>query len=362
MANIIDYAKSEKSSWAQKALNEVDSLVFSQLAYTDFAAGTAELKKANGRVSLKSFAEKGAIKEAMFANVLSGPQTTELLAAVAKSPRFSEVQIAEYVSETNQDLQKQFAAMCFIVDEQTTYVAFRGTDDTILGWKEDFNMSYLQVTPSQKEAARYLEKVAAATAGDLIVGGHSKGGNLAVYATLMVSGETQKRIKAVYSHDGPGVNMNWWQSWRYQTIKDKIFKTLPQSSPVGILLETQTNYRIVKSSRHSIMQHDPFSWLVNVAKDEFIYTDKMARSVRYFDKSLHTWLRQIPRREREKFIDTLYEILTETKITTVQQFVQLTPAQAKQLLRSFKNMDEQKKFLGQALKNLAKIYWQNMKS
>ncbi len=354
MTNIIDYAKTATVSFGEKPFNNVDSLVLAQLAYVDFAAGVPGLKKNQPQISLSNFNEEMADFKKMFAHVLPQNQTRELLLALAKSPRFKRVKIAYYVNDSSQLLQKQFAAVAFLLTERLTYVAFRGTDDTILGWKEDFNMSFMQTTPSQKTAVTYLKKVARKTKGELLIGGHSKGGNLAVYAAVFASFSVIRRIKTIYSHDGPGLNLNWWQSFRWSLIKNKIEKTLPQSSLVGILLETSHNYKIVKSSRLSIMQHDPFSWLIE--KDDFVYTNKRSKSVDHFNKSLTKWLKEIPSAKREIFVDTLYQLLTETEISEVRQFTQLTTAKISLFFTKIKNLDpETKEFIKETLLRLLKI-------
>ncbi len=357
--NIIDYAKKERRSFQEKPLTIVDSLIFSQIAYINFGAVIEDLSDDRVEVALGFFAKKPSAWEKMFTHTLSAEKTAELLWTLAKNPRYAQIKLNYYVEERDKKLQKQFSAVSFLLNENTTYVAFRGTDDSILGWKEDLNMTFLHTAPSQREAAEYLKKVAEKTTGKLIVGGHSKGGNLATYAALMAPNWIKARIKTIYSHDGPGLNQDWWQSLRMQTIKNKINKTLPQSSPIGILLEKERKYRIIKSTRHSVMQHDPFSWIVK--DDDFVNADKMARSVRYLDRSLSDWLDKIPNKKRELFVDTLYQILVEVDITRVRQFTQLTPQKIGLLLSKFHNIDDETKaFIKQTLANLVKLYVHNI--
>lgn len=356
IVNIIDYAKTATASFAEKPFNSVDSLVLAQLAYVDFAAvvGSKKNQLSQSLMSLSDFNEEMADFEKMLVHVLPQNQTRELLLALAKSPRFGKVKILYYVNESSRVLQKQFAAVTFLLTEKQAYVAFRGTDDTLLGWKEDFNMSFMRSTPSQKAAVTYLKKVARKIKGELFVGGHSKGGNLAAYAAVFADFSVIRSIKTIYSHDGPGLNLSWWQSFRWSLIKNKIEKTLPQSSLVGILLETSSNYKIVKSSRLSLMQHDPFSWLVE--KDDFVYTNKRSKSVDHFNKSLTKWLKEIPLAKREIFVETLYQLLTEMEIDEVRQFTQLTATKISLFFTKIKNLDpETKNFIKETLLRLLKI-------
>lgn len=356
IVNIIDYAKTATASFAEKPFNSVDSLVLAQLAYVDFAAvvGSKKNQLSQSLMSLSDFNEEMADFKKMLVHVLPQNQTRELLLALAKSPRFGKVKILYYVNESSRMLQKQFAAVTFLLTEKQAYVAFCGTDDTLLGWKEDFNMSFMRSTPSQKAAVTYLKKVARKIKGELFVGGHSKGGNLATYAAVFADFSVIRRIKTIYSHDGPGLNLSWWQSFRWSLIKNKIEKTLPQSSLVGILLETNSNYKIVKSNRLSVMQHDPFSWLVE--KDDFVYTNKRSKSVDHFNKSLTKWLKEIPLAKREIFVETLYQLLTEMEIDEVRQFTQLTATKISLFFTKIKNLDpETKNFIKETLLRLLKI-------
>ncbi len=356
MVNIIDYAKTTSASFAEEPFNRVDSLILAQLAYVDFAAAVPKLKKNQAQINLGDFHEEMADFGKMFTHVLPRKQTRELLLALTKSPRFAQVKITDYVCDSNRTLQKQFAAVTFLLTRELNYVAFRGTDDTILGWKEDFNMSFMHSTPSQRAAVIYLKKIARKTKGQLLIGGHSKGGNLAVYATLFANFSIAMRIKKIYSHDGPGLNMGWWQSFRWSLIKNKIEKTLPQSSLVGILLETSNNYKIVKSNRLSVMQHDPFSWLIE--KNDFVYANKRSKSVDHFNRSLTKWLQEVPRVKREIFVDTLYQLLTAIEIDEVRQFTHLTTTKISLFLNKIKSLDpETKALLKETFLKLWKISW-----
>lgn len=356
MANIIDYVWQQKKTFAQKHFNEVDSLVLSQLAYLNFNRALPAVKSSTSHLCLRNFVPEIKNYAKIFAHVRDPQSNQKLLAAIIQSPRFQNLEIINFVNEINQQTEKQFAAITFILDPQTLYVAFRGTDDTLVGWKEDFNLTYLKPIPSQREAARYLKKIAAKKYTRLIVGGHSKGGTLATYSAINAPWIVKREIIAVFNHDGPGFQMDFWQNWRAKMMDRKIKKTLPQNSIVGILLETNPRYDIVKSKRFGWMQHDPFSW--QIQDDHFILVDRISRGNRYLDKTLEKWLSQLSPAKRELFIDSLYKIVTASKVEDFSQLSHLHKEQIEAAIAAAKNLDsETKEFLKQTLKNLGKIYW-----
>ncbi|MDO5561473.1 MAG: DUF2974 domain-containing protein [bacterium] len=354
--NIIDYAKQEKRTLSQLPFNEVDSLILSQLAYLNFDRALAKVKENNSPLLVGDFKETLKNYEQIFEHVRDPRSNKKLLAAVVANPRFRNFGVTNYINEVNKKIEKQFAAVTFVLDAQTIYVAFRGTDDTIIGWKEDFNLVYLNPIPAQKEAAAYLEKMAAKSYTKLFVGGHSKGGTLAAYSIINAPWRVKKEVVAVYNHDGPGFKMGFWQGWRAKLMSGKIKKTLPQSSIVGILLETNPCYDIVKSKRFGVMQHDPFSWQIN--GDHFVLVDRISKGSQYLDKTLKTWLGQLSSEKRALFVDTLFQIISASKVEDFSQLNKIGRSQIEAMIGAAKNLDQETQdFLKQTLKNLGKIYW-----
>jgi len=184
-------------------------------------------------------------------------------------------------------VEKQFCAVTIFLNEDTAYIAFRGTDVTLVGWKEDFNMAFKSPVPSQEEAVRYVAEVAENFKGKLLLGGHSKGGNLAVYVYAKLNRQLKDRIIKVYSHDGPGFKENAIDTLELESSQKIVEKTVPQSSVIGMLLESQEQYSIVKSNRTGLLQHDPFSWVIE--GDHFIFVERLTKNAKYMDKSLHNW-------------------------------------------------------------------------
>ncbi len=192
------------------------------------------------------------------------------------------------------------------------FTAFRGTDNTLVGWKEDFNLSFLDTIPGQWAARDYLEKIAERCPGTLYAGGHSKGGNLAVFAAAVCSPEVQARIRSVYNNDGPGFSGAVLEQPGYQAVLGRIQTFVPQSSVVGMLLEHEEPYTVVRSGQVGLMQHEPYSW--EVLGSDFVRLKQVTQGSRLVDQTIKTWLSELSRQEREAFVEALFELLENADI------------------------------------------------
>lgn len=303
MGNLVDYLAEITAGFGEKPFGDVDSLVLSQLSYLDFnglVPGPGQ-----GFVPFEALASDEAV-----ASLVKNDRVPELDAQLvhrtAENPRFCGMQIGGYVNIIDREAQEQFSAVTFRL-EDFTYVAYRGTDSTYVGWKEDFNLAFVSPVPSQAAGAAYLDWVSSLVPGPLRVGGHSKGGNIAVYSSLFCGSETRKRVATVYSHDGPGFSEGVLQSPEFAEMRDRLHKTMPQSSLVGVLLQHQENYRVIRSGQFWIMQHDPFSWLVE--NGDFQYLEELSSGARFLDKNLNAWISSLSAQELSNFADALYKVL-----------------------------------------------------
>ena len=181
----------------------------------------------------------------------------DLLRQTAVSRRFGEVRLFRYAEQFSETQQQQFSATAFLLDSDTVYVAFRGTDNTLTGWREDFNLSFLPYVPSQAAAAAYLWGILSLGFSNVYVGGHSKGGNLAVYAAVQMQPEDFPRIRAVYNNDGPGFVTDLFAEPQFQQLQERVYTFVPQASVVGMLLEHDEKYQVVYSTQKGFLQHDP---------------------------------------------------------------------------------------------------------
>lgn len=358
MFNITNYAKDMMLCFDEYPFNAVDSLVLSQLSYLRIGRIFDKLKTIQDKVLIKDL-YKAEHFEGMLYNVWSPEDNKELLLAVAASPRFRDIQIDDYINTVDETSEKQFSAMTFYLSSKLVYLAFRGTDATLIGWKEDFNMSFTMPVPSQDEALNYLNKVAVNEQLDIMLGGHSKGGNLAVYATMFAKDSIKKRIIAVYSHDGPGFSKEVINSQTYQSITHLINKTIPQSSFIGLLLENQNHYEVVKSGSFWFYQHDPFSW--EIKDNDFIYVDKLTNAAKYTNKTINEWLNTATKEERELFIDTLYQVIKASDAKTIYDFKKDIIQEGKNILAAINDVDDKtKKFVMQTIKELVTLSLKNL--
>jgi hypothetical protein len=336
MNNIVSYAQTEFRSVEEWPLTEVDSLILSWLVYLHYPPS---MKGAygDGGMRLQEIFQAEHFDELLF-HVYDRDSTMQLLTAVCGSPRFRGMTICDYVEENDASEEKQFAACTFRLPNDRLYIAFRGTDSTVLGWHEDFNMAFKCPVASQSEASRYLSAAAQKFAGDILLGGHSKGGNLAVYAAYDAAPPVQSRIRRVYSHDGPGFLPEVLQSARFKEVQAKIYKTIPQSSTIGMLLEEMEAYHIIKSTNISFWQHNPFSWVVE--DGAFVPISELTKGAKLFDQSLSDWVRSLSVEERKTLADTLFDIIGSTDVTTVKEIGQDWQHTLPALLKATADLDD----------------------
>lgn len=313
MSNILDYL-----DWrgdirlTASPFNEVDNLLLSELSYVAFDGilpGVTEDTWMTVKEAGEMFFSRHDIEE-IYADHSLVAKAPLVLKRMAETERFQNMRLSYYVNQIDEKEEKQFSALAADCQDGTYFVAFRGTDDTLVGWKEDFNMSYISAVPSQLEAISYLESVAGKVKGGLRLGGHSKGGNLAVYAAVKCKEEIKNRIIEVYNNDGPGFSKEMLGSAEYGCIRERIWTIVPQSSVVGMLLEHEEEYLVTKSSQSGIMQHDPLSW--EVLGPRFVYLDDVKRESRILDKTLKNWINEMTKEQREEFVMALFHVLYGT--------------------------------------------------
>ena len=353
MKNIVDYAQEELRTFDEMPFNDVDSLILSWLSYFRFPSCVPEVRSWSG-VGLSSLF-RAELFEGMFGHTYDPQGSRRLFTAVVASPRFRDVVARGYVEEMDRGEQKQFSAVTFSFGDDFSYVAFRGTDGTLVGWKEDFNMAFQCPVPSQRSALDYLAKASSHTNGRLFVGGHSKGGNLAVYASAMSPCAVKDRIVRIYSHDGPGFLGTVLESGEFASVSGLVRKTVPQSSMIGMLLEQQEEYSIVESSRFSFWQHDPFSWVVD--GDGFHPYTTITPDARFFNRTLNEWVKSLSREQREMVVDTLYGLVDTDNANTFADVKANIPT----ILQAASKLDDStKQFLFEMLKELGRLSFKNV--
>lgn len=316
MPNIFDYLLWRSDLTFDNAEpNEIDALIFSELSYVPFEKIVPELGT-RATITLSEAAERffEINGEKFSLGAIIPSDILVLLKKVAESKRFSGVSLWGYKSDTSLDMEKQFSAICFSCGK-LTYVTYRGTDDTIIGWKEDLNMSLFTPVPSQKDGVEYLEGIAKETRDRLIVTGHSKGGNIAIYSALNCSEKLYKRIEQVYSFDGPGFMEEYIAPYRDKDIVKKIKTILPSKSVVGRIFEIVGDSKIVKSSNKGIMQHDAFTW--QILGTDFVEIPCFEKPSDNFHELLKAWVYKMPIEQRHEFVDAFYKMVTSSDASTL---------------------------------------------
>lgn len=308
---VIAYVKNYGDyTFLEKPLNHVDSLVLCQLSYLKFDRLVPAPGQGLRAVGLRKVAADKAA-EGLFADKRYEEPNRALFEAVLKSKRYRRLKMNYYVNRVETEQETQFSAITFFLEDGSVYIAFRGTDETLIGWKEDFNMAFQTPVPGQRYAVEYLEVVAKKLSGDFYVGGHSKGGNFAVYAAMYCQKELRGRILKIYSMDGPGFLPEVLKKGEYAGIEDKLVKILPHSSLVGMMFETSSECKVVESKGFGLMQHDPYTWLTE--GDDFLYVKRIYGSRRFTDDTLNKWICSLDEDKRRFLIDTLYQILSASK-------------------------------------------------
>lgn len=361
----MSYLEREQRTFDELPFNEVDSLVFSSLCYLRWERACSCVPSVSLDASspqgvrlhdVLSLCDTSAIIQG---NWLEDSKETEpFLQACRASRRLRDVVVTFYADEMSEAIEKQFSATTFILTNAETsnqdtmslsrpntgclaYVAFRGTDGTFAGWKEDFNLSFIEVIPSHRSAAAYLSGIADALPGSLIVGGHSKGGNLAEYAALTCAEAVFNRIQGVYNHDGPSFLEDPSPRGATAAFETIYHKTVPESSVFGMILERNDRYRVVCSSAHAVFQHEPFTW--QVEGSEFACKEGLNASAVWFDTALDQWLRQYGKEDRERLVDTVYAVLAAAGVPTFADFQQDLPANIRTVIETGARLNPQER-------------------
>ena len=328
---MLDYiARYGETPMAELPFGAVDNLIFAELSYCDFSNAAAQMP---GRLSALRAHLAGGVKQ----------PDDELLNRLSASARYGDVVAYHFVDHFDPVQTLQFAAVTLLLPDGTAYVSFRGTDSTLVGWKEDFNLAFATPVPAQLEAVRYLKQVADVLACPLRVGGHSKGGNLAVYAAAFVGEDVQERILNVFNNDGPGHDLATLESAGYRRIEKKLQTFIPKSSIIGMLLEHGDDYRIVDSDAHGLWQHNPYSWQLN--GEDFVYLQHTTASSDRMNESIRQWLNHMDVEKRRRFTDTVYEVLSASEVRSVGQLISDFRSSLPSIIAATKNLDPEEKHM-----------------
>lgn len=320
MSTIFDYLDHVTyDSIYDRPFKELDVLALTELTYLPFDRIVPQGDTTNIEVRLSDAAEL----VDRTTDFIVTDQHLQLVDSLATSKRFKNIKLLNYVDEYDPDVQKQFAAMTYRLTMDVYLVVFRGTDDTLIGWKEDFHMTYMDHVPAQRRAASYLQHVMKEfPKGRFMVAGHSKGGNLAAYACSYLPDQLFKKVDAIYCYDAPGLNKSIIKTEGYQRIAHLIHRFVPQGSIVGMMLEVPEPATIVKSRAFGgFAQHDAFTWMVE--NNGFMTLDQTSPDSQQMDQTLKQWVQEVPDSQLKKFFDTFFGLFLDAGITSINDLMNL---------------------------------------
>ena len=373
MADMLDYLDWRGDiPFSADPFNEVDSLILSEVAYVDFAGIVPGPDDSFGSEAMplnavpvvsvpdavRRYWELHTEAEIQSSNTLY-KMAPYVLDKLCSGARFGEMYLGGYVNKVSSEKNEQMAAITYFLSDGTAFTAFRGTDDTLVGWKEDFTFSFMKETAGQKSAAEYLDRMfgtreeprssAAGRSGftdlgadyPIRVGGHSKGGNFAVFAAAFCAPEVRKRIVQVYSNDGPGLLEEITQTDAYKEILPRVHSVVPEESLFGILLDSGYYHKVIKSSQKGLWQHDALSW--QIKRNHFEEAEKISEGSLMLKKTIETWVYGMTPEQRRETVDIIFTILEDTGFENVSEFASEHFKSIGELARAYSELSGEEK-------------------
>lgn len=350
MSNLLDYISWRGDlEFTADPCNEVDNFIFCMASYVDFNR-TYESYNPSVKISVKEAAKSycnsfdiQAIK--LFGgSIIPWEKIKDLLCKMGNSRRFANVGISDFVNEVDYNGEMQFSAVTYHLSKDEMFIAFRGTDGTLVGWKEDFRLAYLETVPAQKRAVRYLEYVANKyPEKKFYVGGHSKGGNLAKYSAIYATPSVSERILQVFNNDGPGFLRNSVDPEQVSKIERRIKNFIPQSSLVGQMLEHNGQEIIVKSNYIGVYQHDIFGW--EIIGNHAVKLKKFTRTGEINREIFGIRINAMSIDERKEFIDTFCRIIDALDAKTIGDLSEAKIKNTALMIKGFSGLEKEKKQL-----------------
>lgn len=347
MSHIVSYIKrQQEKTFFESPFNEVDALVLSQFIYLKLDGVVPSTSEEKEAVYLYEIADTMDY-EKVFMDERYRKDNIELFEAMVDSKRFRRMRMNCFSDITSVLAETQFTALTVFLEDGPTVVIYRGTDETMVGWKEDFNMCFKEPVTGQTLSAMYLQQVSGMFEGDFIVTGHSKGGNFAIYASMNVEDKIQNRIEKVYSFDSPGFRPEILESVDFNKIEDRIIKYLPHSSIFGMLMQSEENYQVVECFSIGVLQHNPYNW--QVAGNEFKKVDKLHRRSVFFNETYNEWLYSLSDEELHAYSEIWYHIMQEANITTMLDFTKEPGKALTNLIDAIRETDDKTKEMAKEL-------------
>lgn len=334
MSNINDYLLWRGDlSFSVSPFNQIDDMILARFSYMPF--NKIKMKETETIESIYKKLKK--FKDEDF----SYHGDKDLITRMGQSRRFKNLKVTDFEINIDKKVERQFAAITIHLNDDKMYISFNGTDSSIVGWKEDFNLSFLENIPSQISGLDYSQRIMNKYLKDVKMGGHSKGGNIAMYSAIGLPQNLKERIVSVSNYDGPGFSQKIVESENYLNTINKITSYIPQSSVIGRLLEHKENCIIVESIEKGIYQHDIFSW--QVLGTNIVTIETVTNNSEFFNNTISTWLQKTTPEQRKLFTDTVFELFDATNLLTFKEFSNARIKNINAILKSYNSIDEQDK-------------------
>ncbi len=346
MADLFDYLHWRGDlTFRQVPVTPVDALIFSALSYLNFDGRVAQQPEIP--VSLRDAAQE-VLAMTDRDTTYQAKVDMNLLEKAAQSTRFGNALLMEYRNTYIPEEETQFAAITYLLDDDTAFIAFRGTDQSIIGWKEDFNMSFQDSVPAQRLAVEYTKEIADRYPMPLYGGGHSKGGSVAVCAASKSESHIRARIKDVYNHDGPGFKDMFLQDPSYLEMVPRIRTIIPQSSVIGMLLEHEEPYTVIQSNQKGILQHDLYTWMLE--GPGFVPMKEVTSDSLFLNLTIREWLASMSMPERNEVVDAVFDLLNSGDVDSVDDL--LKPQNIAAFIRTLSGDNRIRQILGREFMDL----------
>lgn len=359
MAHLIDYLeKVENLTFDQEPLNILDKVCINEIGYLTYEKWltASDLKKP---INLHDFAEGKELNPDY--SFMVTKERVELAEAIVRSRRFASLSLSNYRSVLDKEVEKQFAAMIFSLPELDYHqLVFRGTDDSVIGWKEDFQLTYSREIPAHRSAMTFLEDYLPNLSGRITVSGHSKGGNLALYSAVQSSTSLREKIAELLLLDSPGLMKSLLEKPSYQELKARMTVIRPQDSVVGVMLYWDRPAQLVAAEGIGFAQHNALTWEVDLAGNDFVYEDQPTELSQRLEETFQEWIETLPNQELKQGCDLVFDTILDSGIESLDDIgIQALP-QIGQMLQEFGNLsDKQKKVLQDGFNQLLWIFWKS---
>lgn len=359
MAHLIDYLeKVENLTFDQEPLNILDKVCINEIGYLTYEKWltASDLKKP---INLHDFAEGKELNPDY--SFMVTKERVELAEAMVRSRRFASLSLSNYRSVLDKEVEKQFAAMIFSLSELDYHqLVFRGTDDSVIGWKEDFQLTYSREIPAHRSAMTFLEDHLPNLSGRITVSGHSKGGNLALYSAVQSSTALREKIAELLLLDSPGLMKSLLEKPSYQELKAKMIVIRPQDSVVGVMLYWDRPAQLVAAEGIGFAQHNALTWEVDLTTNDFVYEDQPTELSQRLEETFQEWIEALPSQELKQVCDLVFDTILDSGIESLDDIgIQALP-QIGQMLQGFGNLsDKQKNVLQDGFNQLLWIFWKS---